>query len=161
MRSTHCTFPPKVRKSRPFSTPASWCVGRAPDRRSRVNNLAPVAFTVRGELLETRPDIVARYLERALRTAAWARGNPIEAKRLIARDSSVAEEWVDTIYSPGVVEALEPSLDPTLIALLENQKDFLLEWGFIDDDFSVSDWVAHEPLAEARRRIEDGRRAES
>jgi ABC-type nitrate/sulfonate/bicarbonate transport system substrate-binding protein len=30
-------------------------------------------------------------------------------------------------------------------------KDFLLENGFIDRDFSVEDWIDPRPLAEARR----------
>ena len=122
--------------------------------KSRINNLAPTIFTVRGELLDSRPDVVARYLARAIRTARWAAANPVEAKRQIARDSSIAEEWVDAAYSPSVAQALEPSITPELVSLLENQKNFLLKWGFIQDDFSVADWIAHEPLAEARRLVE-------
>ena len=126
-------------------------ISKHPETRSRINNLAPVAFTVRGELLDSRPDIVARYLARAIKTARWAATHPADAKRQIARDSSLAEEWVDAAYSPSVAQVLEPSLTPELIGLLENQKDFLLKWGFIPNDFSIADWVAHEPLAEARR----------
>lgn len=126
-------------------------VSAFPDRKSRINNLAPVAFTVRGELLDNRPDVVARYLARAIKTARWAHANPVDAKRQIARDSSLGEEWVDAAYSPNVAHVLEPNLMPELIGLLEDQKNFLLKWGFIPNDFSVPDWVAHEPLAEARR----------
>jgi hypothetical protein len=99
-------------------------VGRLPDIASRINNISPTVFTVRGELLDERPDLVKRYLEQAIRTARWARDNQAEAKRLIARDSSLAEELVDLAYSPHVAAVLEPSLDPRLIGLLENQKDF-------------------------------------
>jgi ABC-type nitrate/sulfonate/bicarbonate transport system substrate-binding protein len=85
-------------------------VGRLPDIASRINNIAPTVFTVRGELLDERPDLVARYLEQAIRTERWARENQAEAKRLIARDSSIAEELVDLAYSPKVAAVLEPSL---------------------------------------------------
>lgn len=125
-------------------------IARASNPVARINNLTPVTFTVRGELLEAHPDVVARYLAEAIRTARWARRAPQSAKRLIARDAGVAEEWVNTIYSPGVVDALEPSLDPELIARLDDQKSFLLKWGFIKHDFDVSTWIAHEPLAAAR-----------
>lgn len=128
-------------------------VGHYPNEKNRINNLSPTVFTVRGELLESHPDIVVRYLEQALRTARWARENPIEAKRFIARDTSVAEEWVDTMYSPDVAHLLAPRLDDRLVLLLEDQKNFLLEHGFITHDFSVPDWIAPEPLAEARRRL--------
>ncbi|MDB5550342.1 MAG: transporter substrate-binding protein [Rhizobium sp.] len=124
-------------------------INKLPEARQRINNLAPVAFTVRGELLDERPDIVSRYLAQAIRTARWAKANAIEAKRFIARDSGVAEEWVDAVYSADVSNVLEPSLDLKLIDLIEDQKDFLLKWGFIPADFDVSKWVAHEPLAEA------------
>ncbi len=128
-----------------------------PELRSRINNLAPVAFTVRGELLDSRPDVVARYLARAIKTARWAAANASDAKRQIARDSSIAEEWVDAAYSANVHAALEPSIAPELISLLEDQKDFLVRWGFAANDFSVADWVAREPLEEARRLVDSGR----
>ncbi|BCP54913.1 desulfurase [Kaistia sp. 32K] len=128
-----------------------------PEVKSRINNLAPVAFTVRGELLESRPDVVARYLARAIKTARWAAANPGDAKRQIARDSSIAEEWVDAAYSASVHTALEPSLTPELISLLKDQKDFLVRWGFAPHDFSVADWIAHEAIEEARRLVDAGR----
>jgi 2'-hydroxybiphenyl-2-sulfinate desulfinase len=112
---------------------------------------------VRGELLDSRPDVVARYLARAIKTARWAVANPLDAKRQIARDSSIAEEWVDAAYSPNVHAVLEPSLKPELIALLADQKDFLVRWGFAPNDFSVADWIAHEPIEEARRLVAAGR----
>lgn len=131
-------------------------VANLPDRRRRVNNSTPIAFTVRGELLESRPDIVVRYLAQALRTARWAKQHQADAKRYIARDGSIAEEWVDIAYSPRVAAALEPSLDPELVGLLEIQKDFLLQNGFIPDDFDIAKFVAHEPLVEARRVVDAG-----
>jgi ABC-type nitrate/sulfonate/bicarbonate transport system substrate-binding protein len=124
-----------------------------PDARQRIDNLAPIAFTVRGELLDSRPDIVARYLAQAIRTARWAKGNQSEAKRLIARDSGIAEEWVDHAYSSDVANVLEPSLSPQLIEMITEQKDFLLQYGFIPNDFSVADWVASGPLEEALQLV--------
>jgi len=132
-------------------------VGRLPDIAQRINNISPIVFTVRGELLDERPDLVARYLEQAIRTARWARENQGEAKRLIARDSSIAEELVDLAYSPQVAAVLEPSLDPKLIDLLENQKNFLLRWGFIPNDFDVREWIAPGPLLLAHHRLETQR----
>lgn len=128
-------------------------VSALPEAHQRINNLAPIAFTVRGELIDSRPDIVARYLAQAIRTARWAKANTADAKRLIARDGGIAEEWVDAAYSKDVASVLEPSLDQHLINLIEDQKNFLLKYGFIPNDFSISEWVAHEPLAEALRLV--------
>jgi ABC-type nitrate/sulfonate/bicarbonate transport system substrate-binding protein len=128
-------------------------VGKLPSLRQRINNHSPIAFTVRGELLDTRPDVVVRYLAQMIKTARWAKSNSVEAKRLIARDSGVAEEWVDAVYEPGVTDKLEPCLHQNLIGLIEEQKNFLLKSGFIPADFDVAKWVAHEPLQEALRQV--------
>ncbi len=130
-------------------------VSADPDIRHRINNLSPTVFTVRGELLDSRPDIVARYLARAIRTARWAKAHPVEAKRSIARDSGIAEEWVDAVYRPEVAAILEPTLDDHLVALLEDQKNFLLRHGFLAEDFDVAGWIARGPLEEARRLTAD------
>src|SRR5690606_29174488 len=52
------------------------------ERSDRINNLTPIAFTVRGDLLDERPDIVDCYLAEAIRTARWAQTHPSDAKRL-------------------------------------------------------------------------------
>lgn len=126
----------------------------APDPFDRINNVTPVAFTVRGELLESHPDVVTAYVAQNIRTARWARENPREAERYIARDSGLPEETVSLRYSPAVAASLEPSLDPTLISYLDNQKNFLLAEGFIKNDFSIDEFVAHEPLAAARKIVD-------
>jgi ABC-type nitrate/sulfonate/bicarbonate transport system substrate-binding protein len=124
-------------------------IGSLPERADRINNLAPVVFTVRGELLASAPDVVDRYLAQALRTATWAEAHPEEAKRIIARDSGVAEELVDAIYSAAVHEALRPSMDSDLIELLARQKEFLLGHGFLERDFDGRAWIEPEPLRRA------------
>jgi ABC-type nitrate/sulfonate/bicarbonate transport system substrate-binding protein len=126
----------------------------AADPHDRINNTTPLAFTVRGELLESDPDIVTAYVAQSLRTARWAKANPADAIRYIARDSGSAEELVPLKYSPDVVNALEPSLDDRLIGYLDDQKSFLLREGFLRHDFKLSDFVASEPLAAARRLLE-------
>jgi ABC-type nitrate/sulfonate/bicarbonate transport system substrate-binding protein len=130
----------------------------APDPIDRINNVAPVAFTVRGELLDSHPDIATAYVAQAVRTARWAKANPREAERYIARDATIVEESVRQRFSPAVSNSLEPSLDPTLVGYLENQKNFLLAEGFIKNDFSIEDFVADAPLRAARKIVdaEDG-----
>lgn len=127
-----------------------WDAATALDPSDRVSNLTPVAFTVKGELLDSQPDIVTAYVAANLRSARWARANPQEAARYIARDTAIQEEAVGLSYSPTVAQQLETSLDPALIGHLETQKRFLLEEGFIPNDFSFDDFIAPEPLRRAR-----------
>jgi ABC-type nitrate/sulfonate/bicarbonate transport system substrate-binding protein len=124
------------------------------DPLDRVSNSTPTAFTVKGELLDSNPEIVTQYVAQNLRTARWARANPAEAHRYIARDTATTEEEVVRGYSPNVTSQLETSLDPKLIGYLEHQKNFLLAEGFIKKDFNISDIIAPEPLAAARKIVD-------
>ena len=54
------------------------------------------------------------------------------------------EKAFETKLAPGVSDALLESVDVL--------KSFLHHHGFIEHDFPLRDWVAAEPLAEARRR---------
>ncbi|HEY0125063.1 MAG TPA: ABC transporter substrate-binding protein [Rhizobium sp.] len=122
----------------------------APNPYDRINNTTPLAFTVRGELLESDPDIVTAYVAQNIRTARWAKANAAEAIRFIARDSGSAEELIPLKYSPDVTRALEPALDDDLLGYLNDQKEFLLHEGFIHNDFDIAGFAAHEPLRDAR-----------
>jgi ABC-type nitrate/sulfonate/bicarbonate transport system substrate-binding protein len=124
------------------------------DPLDRVSNSTPTAFTVKTDLLESNPDVVTAYVAQNLRTARWARENPVEAKRYIARDTAATEEEIALGYSPGVVDQLEPSLDDRIVGYLEHQKNFLLAEGFLNKDVDIADFVDRRPL-EAARRIVD------
>lgn len=121
----------------------------------------PVLFTVRGELLESDPDIVTAFVAENIRNARWAKENPVEAARYVARDTGTTEEEVLLGYGADFASRLEPSLDPDLVAAVEHQKNFLLREGFIPNDFSIADFIAPEPLAAALRIVngQDAQRA--
>lgn len=129
------------------------------DPLDRVSNSTPTAFTVKTDLLESHPEVVTAYVAQNLRTARWARENPAEARRYIARDTGTTEEEVALGYSPDVAAQLEPSLDDRLVGYLEHQKNFLLEEGFLRKDFPIADFIARDPLIEARRIVEQEGRA--
>ena len=117
-------------------------------------------FTVRGELLRSHPEVVTAYVAENIRSARWARSHPEEAYRYIARDTGGTEEDVALGYS-GVADRLEPSLAPELVAALEHRKEFLFREGFLERDFSIAEFIAPAPLAEARKIVdaEDAQRA--
>ena len=116
----------------------------------RVSNIAPVALTVSGTLLDARPDLVARYVAASLRAAAWAKDHADETHRILAHEVGIPEEIAGASYTPEVHATLEFSLDDHLVAAIESQRDFLLEHGYIADSFDVREWIAAGPLAEAR-----------
>jgi ABC-type nitrate/sulfonate/bicarbonate transport system substrate-binding protein len=129
-------------------------IAAAADRRSQVNNITPAALTVSGALLDSRPDLVVRYLAATIRAARWAVENRAATTRILAHEIGIAEEFVEPGYTAAIQDLLEPSLDDELIDTIEIQKRFLLDWGFIERDFDVPEWVAVEPLRQARELVD-------
>jgi ABC-type nitrate/sulfonate/bicarbonate transport system substrate-binding protein len=123
------------------------------DQKVAINNGTPNVLTVSGELLRKHPAIVARYLAQVLRAARWAKTHREETAAIVAREVSVAEEWVPEAFDESLYGNLEPSLRPELVSALEVRKDFLLRHGFIQNDFSVADWIDPAPLAEAHKLL--------
>jgi ABC-type nitrate/sulfonate/bicarbonate transport system substrate-binding protein len=119
------------------------------DRAQRISNIAPVALTVSGRLLDERPDLVARYVAASLRAARWAKDHADETHRILAREVGIAEELTGPGYTPQVHANLEFSLDEDLVTAIGSQHDFLLEHGYIADGFDVREWIAADPLREA------------
>jgi len=118
----------------------------------RVNNGTPRPITVDRAFLDRHPDIVVRYLAVLLRTAAWAAANPEDVRTLLAGENG-GQRIEDVLGSHGenVHLSFTPKLTARYIAGLGAQKNFLRDWGYLQADFDVSDWVVSEPLAEARQ----------
>jgi len=70
---------------------------------------------------------------------------------LIARECSIDDADIETYLEPNYRDKFLPHLDAPILEAVGVVKDFLLENGFIDRDFSVVDWIDPRPLAEARR----------
>ena len=103
-----------------------------------------MAFTASGQLVREHPDIVRRYLDTVRRAAQWARENQRRTLQIIARELGDAEEWVEIAYGDSLFTSLEPSLSEEMLRAVEDQKSFLLNRGFIDEDFDIHDWTAPE-----------------
>jgi len=112
----------------------------------RSNNGAPRPITVDAALLEERPDLVDRFLERIVRIGEWAAAHPVETVDYIARESGSSDHWVRKAYGHDVHLHQRTDLEPSSVAALSGYKDFLLETGFIEADFSVAAWIDPAPL---------------
>lgn len=130
-----------------------------PEPLQRVNNGTPRPVTVDRAFLDRHPDIVARYLAVLLRTANWAESHREEVARLLLPESG-GETLEDVFASHGddVHLSFTPKLTDAYIAGLETQKNFLLDWGYLKEDFEIRDWIVHEPLQQAHYLIEQENR---
>jgi ABC-type nitrate/sulfonate/bicarbonate transport system substrate-binding protein len=122
---------------------------QSPTRLGRTSNSFPYTLTVSGALLERRPDLVVRVLVRILDAAEWAKSHRDEVVRITARELGVAEEFVADGL-PDLADQLDVNLAPENVAALQRRKDFLLEHGFIERDFDLDEWIAREPLEQAK-----------
>ncbi len=124
-------------------------IAGADDQALAINNITPAALTVSGQLLDDRPDLVARYVAATLRAARWAEGHAVETRRIIAHEVGIAEDFVLPGYALDIHASLEPTLEPRLVEAIESQQAFLLEHGYIEQAFDVREWIDEGPLAAA------------
>ncbi|MGE4339314.1 MAG: hypothetical protein AB7E55_25585, partial [Pigmentiphaga sp.] len=85
-------------------------------------------------------------LRTLLDAAEWAAQHAEQALTIISEDVSATREWVLQANGFKVHQALQPTLEAPHLEALEKIKDFLLHHGYIDNDFSITDWVVSDPI---------------
>jgi len=129
-------------------------IGFHPDPLLRNNNGTPRPLTVNATVLEQHPDLVAGFLQLVAQAGDWARNHPAETVRYVSQETASPEEWVHLAYGDKLHRHLGIDLHPQSIRALAVFKDFLLEWGFLQQDFDVWDWIDPAPykMVTARAR---------
>ncbi|MFT4182425.1 MAG: ABC transporter substrate-binding protein [Rhizobium sp.] len=115
--------------------------GFHPDPKIRINSGSPRVLTVDDRLADERPDLVRRLLEAIFKASAWAEAHPEETRRFVAREAGATEEQVLAANGPEIHRRLGLSLEPELVEAVGHYKDFLRDWGFLAEDFSIAEWV--------------------
>jgi 2'-hydroxybiphenyl-2-sulfinate desulfinase len=108
---------------------------------SPINNIYPEILTVSQRLAEERPDIVAAYVKQVVRAGRWAKTHYGEALKFLAEQIFATETQAAISFDPDFNWHLELNLSEENLNLLEGQKRFLYDNGFIDNDFELSDWT--------------------
>jgi ABC-type nitrate/sulfonate/bicarbonate transport system substrate-binding protein len=111
------------------------------DASIRINNGTPRLLTVDGSLAQERPDLVQALLESVHRAGEWAAQNPDLTQRFVAQEIGVSEEAVQGAFGPDLHLKFTTHLDPSGVEAIQSFKHFLLREGFIEQDFSVEDWL--------------------
>lgn len=125
-----------------------------PDPLVRANHGTPRPLTVDQRLLETRPDIVERFLQRVVDVGDWAQAHPAETLAYVSRETQVDEAWVRAAYGPDLHHHQRTDLGETSMAALAVYQRFLYLHGFLPADFDLKDWIEPVPLRNviSRRR---------
>jgi len=128
-------------------------VWKHPDPRARANNHSPRTLTVDSQLLDERPDVVARVLRRILLAGTWAEENPDKAFAYLARETGSSEHFVRLAYGNDANRHLKTDLEETSVTALEDFTDFLFQHGFLPARVDAHKWIDPQPLAVARRTL--------
>ena len=143
----HLADPPTAQLVRAHSIQVLVDLGAYPDPRTRGHDLAPLPITVRTELLEQAPDVVARYLAALLDASAWSAANGERFRRLVRLcDGAFPLEHL----THDVHHRLTIDLSRERLGLLAAQQRFLSRHGFVRGEVDVVDWSDPAPLGTAR-----------
>jgi ABC-type nitrate/sulfonate/bicarbonate transport system substrate-binding protein len=122
-------------------------------REWRVNLGTPRALTVDQATLDENFDLVVDYVHRLLQAADWAERNPSKYYEWYAARAGASVETVAEIQGIEVPGSIRLELSDELAQLYDRQKAFLLEFGFIEQDFDLNAWIDPAPLAAAQARL--------
>lgn len=124
-------------------------LGRYPDWTVRVAN-APTTITVNTALAEKHPEVVIAYLKAAIRSGRWIKSHLEEAAGIFIEVTGFSS--VCAIAKELSKHDYVPNLSAKGIAGIEIEKEFLLESGYITNDFEVGSWVDNRFLEEALKQ---------
>ncbi|TBU93998.1 ABC transporter substrate-binding protein [Phytopseudomonas dryadis] len=127
--------------------------GSHPEPLIRSNNGTPRTLSVDRHLLDNHFDSAVAILASVLRAEAWARQNPDDTRRYLARESNSSEFWVSKAYGEDAHLRLRTELDEGAIDALQHFTDFLQRWSFIAQGFDVRDWIDPRPLQSLRGSV--------
>ena len=127
-------------------------LGAHPDPLVRIGNGTPRTLTVDRALIDARPDLVSRFLSVVVGAGDWAARHPAETVAYIGRETRASDEWVRYAYGADVHRHLETGLAQTSIDGLVAFKDFLVEWGFLEQDFDARAWIDPAPFTRIDRQ---------
>ncbi|MGF6093844.1 ABC transporter substrate-binding protein [Pseudomonas sp. 18175] len=111
------------------------------------NHNGPYATTVNRAFAEEHPQVVVAFLRAAIRAGRWINRHRDAAAELFTRVTFLP----NAAFIRSAIAELDfvPQLGPQNLAALELKKDFLVQRGFLQNDFSVHEWAQPDFLAQA------------
>lgn len=121
--------------------------GFHPDIEIRTNAGTPRPLTVDQTFIDNRPDLLNYLVGDIALASLWASQNRAEAIGILARENNIGEDYASLALGADLSTAVGLSLAPDELQTFARYKQFLLDWKFIDRDFSLDEWVAPAHLA--------------
>jgi ABC-type nitrate/sulfonate/bicarbonate transport system substrate-binding protein len=109
-----------------------------PDWTLQVLN-TPTVATVSSELAEKYPKAPEAWLRASLKAIEWIKGHISEAAKILYEVTAYND--ISVIENKLAKYDYTPDLSEQRLAGLKIQKDFLLKYGYIADDFDLEEWL--------------------
>lgn len=132
--------------------------GFHPDIEIRTNAGTPRPLTVDQTFIDNRPDLLDYLVGDIALAGLWASQNRAEAIGILARENNIGEDYASLALGADLSTAVSLTLGSEELKTFARYKQFLLEWRFIDKDFSLDDWLAPSHLASAHAKDKTGTR---
>ena len=125
-------------------------LSRYPDWTLQVAN-TPAVITCTDVMAEEHPELVVTYMKAMIKVGRWANEHKRAAAVILDRQTFYkdAEDTYQGIKHVDIV----PNLSPQNMVCVEIGKDFMLEHGYIENDFDVHEWAAPEFLEKAAKEL--------
>jgi len=125
-------------------------LSRYPDWTLQVSSY-PAVITCTDVMAEEHPELVVTYMKAMIKVGRWANAHKRAAAVILDRQTFYkdAEDTYQGIKHVDIV----PNLSPQNMVCVEIGKDFMLEHGYIENDFDVYEWAAPEFLEKAAKEL--------
>ncbi len=111
----------------------------------------PAVITCTDVMAKEHPELVLAYMKAMIKVGGWANRNKRAAGEILNRQTFYldAEHTYEGIKHVDMV----PSLSAQNLECIRIGKDFMLEHGYIKNDFDVNEWAAPEFLEQAATEV--------
>jgi 2'-hydroxybiphenyl-2-sulfinate desulfinase len=124
------------------------------EQLSPINNEYPDVFTVSRKLAEENPEVVTAFVKQVVRATQWAKTNYDEALSWLAEQTRATRSQAAASYAFDFHRHLDLSLSDYNLGILEGQKRFLFDNGYLEKDFDLYRWADDRFLKAALSELE-------
>ena len=127
-------------------------LSRYPDWRLQVANI-PAAITCTDVMAEKHPELVIAFMKGMIKVGRWSNEHKHAAAAILNRQTFYLD--VEDTYRGIKYVDMVPNLSAQNLAMVNIGKDFMLDQGYIKNDFDVSKWAALEFFEQAASELLD------
>ena len=111
----------------------------------------PAVITCTGEMADKHPELVVAFMKGMIKVGRWANEHKHAAAAILDKQTFYLD--VEDTYRNIKNVDMVPNLSPQNLAAVDIGKDFMLNHGYIKNNFNVAKWAAPEFIEQAAREL--------